>query len=82
MLLNNETQPQEIMDIVVCKQVRSGEILIRQIRLEPVIGQWKKKGGAESFREEIEDSERQEERQRRDREKMEEEDEPDPRGLK
>jgi hypothetical protein len=26
-------------------QVRSGEILISQLRLEPEIGQWKKKAG-------------------------------------
>ena len=31
--------------------VRSGEILIGQIRLEPVIGQWKEKAQFERFKE-------------------------------
>jgi hypothetical protein len=43
--------------IAVYMQVRWGEISISQIRLEPVIEQWRKEGGAESFREEQRDRE-------------------------
>ena len=54
-------------------QVRSGDTLIGQIRVEPVLGQWKRKAELKVL----------ERRQRdRDGEKMEQEDKPDPRGLK
>ena len=77
--------------------MRSGEILISQIRLEPVIGAVEGGGGVESFREGRERGEEERKRRRRKRggggeeegrgswgngQKMEEEDEPESRGLK
>lgn len=66
----------------VCTQARSGEILIGQIKIEPLIGQWKKEGEVKVLEGERERWRREDRDRERDKMELEgEDDRAGPHGL-